>query len=395
MAEMWSCRVTSLRRDGKCYKVMKNPYLRSILLLDLRFSWLKVLAIVLGITGCLGMLVISRGDNQVRYYFFRQVIWLIISTWLLLVVSSMPLHWLTRKPLLLYAGLCGMLLAVLFLGATINGMRGWFKFYSVCVQPTELAKPFFVLCFAGFCSNQSFRLDRTKVLAVSLPGIAFWVGLILSQPDCGTSMVYCLVFLTMFWCSGAKIWHLCCLAGSGAAAAAVMLWRYPYIRRRLLAFVNPGNDDLLGAGWQAAQMQECLARGGCFGVPFDSSQPLLQVPYRMNDSFVASLGEQLGVFGIAPLILLSLAWLSFCCSKAVKTQSVFHRLLFVGSGVMLSGQAFLHLAVNLGLFPTTGVTLPLFSYGGSSLLASLLIIGIVDNCLRTPATTPMLPQNIQ
>ncbi len=171
------------------------------------------------------------------------------------------------------------------------------------------------------------------------------------------------------------------LAASGAVAAGFMLWRYEYIRRRLLAFFYSQPGDALGTGWQAAQMQECLSRGGWFGVSFDSSQALLRVPYRMNDSFVASLGEQLGVFGVAPLILLTLAWVSFCCSKAIKAEHDFQRLLLVGCGVMLSGQAFLHLGVNLGLLPTTGITLPLFSYGGSSLLASMLILGIVDNCL--------------
>ena len=364
---------------------MKNACLRSLLLLNLRFSWLKVLVIALGLLGCLGLLVISRGDNQVEYFFVRQAIWLVISLWVFLVISSLSIQWLPSKPLLLYAVLCGVLLAVLFLGTKVNGMRGWFRFYDLCVQPSELAKPFFLLCFAGLWANPRFRPDCASGLAVSLLAIVFWIGLILSQPDCGTSMVYCLAFLAMFWCGGAKAWHLCSLAGSGVVAAVFMLWRYPYIRHRLTAFFLPGPGDTLGAGWQAAQMQECLSRGGWFGVSFDSSQPLLQVPFRMNDSFVASLGELLGVFGVAPLILLSLAWLSFCCSKAIKAGNDFQRLLYIGSGVMLSGQAFMHLGVNLGLFPTTGITLPFFSYGGSSLLASMLIIGIVDNCLEQSA----------
>ena len=339
---------------------------------------MKILFILLAGAGCLGILVISRGTADEHYYFFRQLSWFGFSSLMLMLVSSLNLDIMERNALILYSCGLALLSLVLFFGIRINGMKGWFHLYGAGCQPSELLKPVFILCFARLLSGKRFSVQRFQGLFLSFILLGFWLGLILLQPDGGTALIYALVFLAMVWTGGAKTWQLLATGMSFLPAAGIMLWRYPYMRRRLEGFFHSSPEILQGSGWHASVMEKSLQNGGWFGKMFSADPTLIWIPYRSNDSIFAGLSEQMGFIGVLPLVLLVFCWLAFCCFRAMKTRSEYHRLLYMGCAVMLSGQAFLHLGVNLGVFPTTGVTFPLISYGGSSLFACMIIAGIVD-----------------
>lgn len=342
------------------------------------FSWLKVFVLLLGAAGCLGVLVISRGNEAERYYFIRQLCWFLIGGLALIVVSAVDLELTEKNAFVFYIGGLLLLFLVLFCGVRINGMKGWFRFHSIGLQPGELLKPVFILVFARFCSGKKLSPVRFRELLYGLFLLGLWLMLILMQPDAGTAMIYCLTFLAMIWTAGAGTWQLLLTGFSFLPVASLIVWRYPYMRKRLEAFFSSAPEMLQATGWHASVMAKSLQNGGWFGKLFNPDPTLIRVPYRSNDSIFAVLSEQLGFIGMLPLILLVFCWLAFCCIRAYRSHSGYHQLIYIGCGVMLSGQAMLHLAVNLGIFPTTGITFPLISYGGSSLLATMIIAGMVD-----------------
>ncbi len=342
------------------------------------FSWLKLFVLLLGAAGCLGVLVISRGNEAERYYFIRQLCWYLFSGMALIVVSTVDFEFTEQKAFVLYAFAVLVLLLVLVCGVRINGMKGWFRIYSIGFQPGELLKPVFILVFARLWNGQRFCPGKFRGLMFSFLLLGLWLLLILLQPDAGTVMIYGLTFLAMIWAAGAKTWQLLLIAVSFLPLASLLVWRYPYMHRRLEAFFSSAPDILQASGWHASVMAKSLENGGWFGKWFNADPTLTRVPYRSNDSIFAVLSEQLGFVGMLPLILLVFCWLAFCCIRAYRSHCPYHQLIYIGCGVMLSGQAMLHLAVNLGVFPTTGITFPLISYGGSSLLATMIIAGMAD-----------------
>lgn len=346
--------------------------------LGVKFSWLKFFVLLLGAAGCLGVLVTSRGNEAERYYFFRQVCWYLLSGFALILVSAVKFELTERNAFALYIGGLLILLLVLFCGVRINGMKGWFRVCSISLQPGELLKPVFILVVARLSSEERFSPEKFKNYLLSLFLLGLWILLILLQPDAGTAIIYCLTFFVLIWVAGAQTGQLLLTGLSFIPLASLLAWRYPYMRRRLEAFFSSTPETLQTTGWQASMMAKSLQNGGWLGKLFNPDPTLTRLPYRSNDSIFAVLSEQLGFIGMLPLILLVFCWLAFCCTWAYRSQSRYHQLVYIGSGVMLSGQAMLHLAVNLGMFPTTGVTFPLISYGGSSLLATMIIAGIVD-----------------
>ena len=357
-----------------------GKFTRRALLLDARSMGLKSMAVCLGIAGTLLVLVISRGNQAEEYYFWRQIQALGLGVYALFWVSQCTVDEVRRWTPLLTAAAIAALVGVLFT-PPINGMRGWYHFWGFSVQPGELAKPLFLCSLAAFWESRGERLRDWSTFALSLALLALWVVPLLLEPDAGTAAVYTFTFVALYWIQGLRRTQFAVLCGSGAAAFALAAWRNPYMLRRLVGFFHDAEDS----AWQAGQMQECLRRGGWFGT-FLHREALVRVPYRMNDSLYAVAAEQLGFMGMLPIFLLLLAWMGFCCYWAARRNNRFAQTLILGAGMLPTIQAYLHLAVNLGLFPTTGVTLPFFSYGGSSLVAMMVILACAEVGIKKPAS---------
>ena len=320
-----------------------------------------------------GLLTIisSQSETAAPYYLvLRQLISFVAALGLMFLCSLLPFGFFRRNAALL-AGIS--LLAVLilpFFGTRINGMCGWFRYGSLSLQPTEAAKPFFLLGLIAIVEH--FRKENVR-FGAGLVYTLLWGTAIIIQPDLGTAFIYFATFLLVFFISGLR-WRW--LIGSGALAAggiALFIKTHPYALGRITAFLNPRES------WHLRQLELACARGGWFGHKLGQalwSNAYVPLPY--NDSAYATLTETIGFLGALLVLVLFAVLLAALSSIALRRELPESVRLFAAGATAVTGvQTLLHIGVNLSLLPPTGLTLPLISYGGSSLLGCAMLMGIV------------------
>ena len=344
-----------------------------------------VVCLCLGAWGCLAIYNATFHLASAFHFVGRQVVWLVPGTIALLITSGQGPEAYRRGAPVIGGITYALLWLVLLFGIRVNGMRGWFAWHGIFLQPSELAKPAFVLALALlFERTRAHAGSWTRGYAPLLALVVVWVAPIVLQPDFGAVLVYVFTFAAMYWGAGGRTKHL---AISGLAAVPLVilaLQQNPYVQRRVLAFFRP-EAYAHTSGWHILQFQRTLASGGLTGRSWGHglwSQAYLPLGY--SDSIFASTAEAIGFLGVVPIVLAILAWVVYGVCRARLATGVFTRAVVIGMVAMLAGQAFIHLSVTLGLLPPTGVTLPLVSYGGSSLLSSLAGVGIVEGVFRAP-----------
>jgi rod shape determining protein RodA len=289
-------------------------------------------------------------------------------------------------PVLYTVSVLGLVLVLTPLGSTVNGSHSWILLPGgFSVQPSELAKV--ALCL-GLATALGDRLDRgarptRRDLLLAAVAALVPVGLVMLQPDLGSALVLGALALGVVALSGAPARWLAVVAGVGAAAVALALTTpvlSGYQRDRLTAFLDPQADPQ-GFGYQTRQVRLAIGTGGWQG------QGLFQgrqtqggyIPYQETDFVFSVAGEELGFLGAAGLLLL----LGFLVLRTVlvagRARDAFGRLVALGVAVWFTVQVFENVGMNLGLMPVTGLPLPFVSYGGSSMLACWLAIGLVNN----------------
>jgi len=297
---------------------------------------------------------------------------------------------------LVYLASVGGLVLVLTMGATVNGSQSWLRLGGLSVQPSELAKLAVVVGMALVLAERSEGRRRPYVGAVDvslmLAVAAVPAALILLQPDLGTMLVLSATVFGVLAVSGARRRWLVLLvcgavAGSVAAVQAGVLKAYQV--DRFLAFVDPSLDPR-GAGYNVEQARIAIGNGGLFGQGlFDGSQTRAGfVPEQQTDFVFTVAGEELGLLGAGVLIaLLGLViWRALVIAR--HAEDVFGRVCAAGIACWVGFQAFQNIGMCLGIMPVTGVPLPFVSYGGSSLFAGLLAVGLLQNIhLRTGSST--------
>jgi cell division protein FtsW len=360
----------------------------------LRLSRASVFFLCVSLWGCWAIYNASRTGYSGRHFAARQGLWVALGTAALLTCANLP-EYLYRRwlPWLCLAAYLPLLL-VLGLGIRINGMRGWFAWHGYFLQPSELAKPVYVLSLAWLLDRTA--TERRAWVRGFLP-VVLLVGLwglpIALQPDFGSLLVYLLTFLLVYWGFGGRLRHLLASGLAVMPALAFVLWHYPYVLRRILAFMNP-DQAAQSSGWHLVQFRRTLASGGLFGRAWeDGLWSNAYLPLGYSDSVFASTAEKVGFFGTLPLLILILALAFYGHYHACRATDRFRAATIFGITGMLVLQAFVHLSVNLGLMPPTGITLPLISYGGSSLISSMMAFGIVEAMIHAPTPTagPPLP----
>jgi len=299
-------------------------------------------------------------------------------------------RWKSWVPLAL--ALCLVLLILVLIpgvGHQVGGARRWLRLGSFSFQPTELLKLVLV-------ANVAFYLDRKQELvsqflrgvAPSQTVMAVFLGLVLLQPDFGTMVLIALTLLLMIFVGGARPGHvLFSLAGFGAIAAYLVASR-AYRMERFLAFLNPW-EDRLDSGFQIIQSYLAIGSGGWFGVGLgDSRLKLFFLPEAHTDFIFSILAEEFGLVGTLTVIALFVGFLWRAFSVALATEDDFGKFLAFGISTLFGLQIFLNLAVVMGLMPTKGLPLPFISYGGSALLMSLFMTGLLLNIGRTARAGP-------
>lgn len=319
--------------------------------------------------------------EQPYFFLFKQVTWAVLGVCLLLAAMQVDYRKL-KQPIVIWTALglsIAALVAVLF-GPPINGTRRWFGFAGVGVQPSELAKVAVILFAAAILERRMHRIDEVAYsllpLAVVTGGVS---GLIMLEPDFGTALTVLLIVGAMTFAAGLSYRYV---IGAGAAMTPLLymlLTSADYRRRRLLAFLDPW-DDPFGDGFQIIQSQIAVGTGGVFGQGLMGGvQKLFYLPYPHTDFIYAVIAEETGLIG-ASVILVCFGVITWRGLRvAALAPDRFGALVAVGLTTLVALQAFVNISVVLGLMPTKGIPLPFVSAGGSSLLVSLLSMGVLVN----------------
>ena len=325
-----------------------------------------------------GLLTImsSQSEAAAPYYLvIRQLISFAAALGLMLLCSVLRFSFF-RKNALLFAGISLAALLILpLLGTRINGMCGWFRYGSFSLQPTEIAKGFFLLGAVYILKH--FKKESSQYF-IGLGYTLLWLGAILIQPDFGTAFIYLATFISLIFILGIGWKWLTGSALLAGGTASFFICTHPYAMKRLTAFLNPAGS------WHLQQLELASARGGWFGSKLGQalwSNAYVPLPY--NDSAYATLTETIGFAGailVLLLFLLLLGALSLTALRRNLTESA--RLFVAGTAIIIAIQALLHIGVNLSLLPPTGLTLPLISYGGSSLAGCGILLGIALSAAR-------------
>lgn len=315
-------------------------------------------------------------------YVRQQGIFFLLGVLIMLVCSKINLDFVKKRANLLL-GVCFLLLVLVLIpgiGTIRNGSRSWFGIGGLGVQPSEFAKLGLIIFTAKYLANNQKSMQDVKKGALPIflvIGIFFF--LIMLEPDFGTAMVMALTLIALIFISGVKISFFVKLGVLGLAGIVGLIIAAPYRMMRIVSFLNPWSDPL-GSGYQIIQSLYAIGPGGLLGQGFlNSRQKHFYLPEPQTDFIFAIISEEFGFLGV--LVVCGFFFFIFyrMLKIALGTSDLFKKYLVFGTSFGLFIQASLNLGVVVGLIPVTGVTLPFFSYGGSSLLISMISVGIVLN----------------
>jgi len=322
--------------------------------------------------------VASREMGDAAYYVKRQAIWLVASWGLLWLAIRLNLRrWLRlAAPALLITGL--MVAATLVAGSTVNGSSRWLVVGPIQIQPSELIKPFVVLQGATLFSHwKRISIDQKLLWLGVFGGL---ILLILKQPNLSTAALTGLLLWLMALASGISLPAMLGTAVLGGSVGIGSILLNTYQRIRVTSFLNPWKDAQ-GDGYQLVQSLLAIGSGGLWGSGFGlSTQKLQYLPIQTTDFIYAVFAEEFGFVGSLMLLLFLLLFGLVGLRVALSCRSNQQRLVAIGCTTLLMGQSILNIAVASGAMPTTGLPLPMVSYGGNSLLSSLLTAGLLIRC---------------
>jgi len=345
-----------------------------------------VLALLLGGLVILASASISISDNATNNPFFyvqRQLIAAAIGGAAGFVCLFVPMQvWRSLGLLWLFVGLA-LLVVVLLpgVGHEVNGSTRWLRLGVMNLQVSEPARLCFLIYLAGYLvrQNKSLRDEFTGFLR---PMIVLTVAcvLLLAEPDFGAAVVLLATALVMMFVAGARIRDFALFFMLAALAMAALVLAAPYRMKRVTGFLDPWADPF-DSGFQLTQSLIAIGRGEWFGVGLgDSVQKLFYLPEAHTDFVFAVYAEEFGLLGSLVLIALFLAllWRVFrLAMRAADAERFFEAYVAIGLGTWLGIQAFINIGVNMGLLPTKGLTLPLISYGRSSLIITMICISLI------------------
>ncbi|MEH2921695.1 cell division protein FtsW [Samsonia erythrinae] len=346
----------------------------SLVLYDRTLVWLTFGLAVIGfvMVTSASMPVGQRLAGDPFLFAKRDAIYLGLALGLSLVTLRVPMAiWQRYSPVLLLLSMV-MLLVVLAVGSSVNGASRWISLGPLRIQPAELSK------LALFCYLSSYMVRKVEEVRNNFWGFCKPMGvmvvlavLLLAQPDLGTVVVLFITTLAMLFLAGAKLWQFLAIIGCGIFAVVLLIIAEPYRMRRVTSFWNPWEDPF-GSGYQLTQSLMAFGRGEFWGQGLGNSiQKLEYLPEAHTDFIFSILGEELGYIGVV-LALLMIFFVAFRAmsigKRALEIDQRFSGFLACSIGVWFSFQTLVNVGAAAGMLPTKGLTLPLISYGGSSLL---------------------------
>jgi cell division protein FtsW len=324
--------------------------------------------------------------NDPAYFVKRQMLWMVMALLAAAVCTRTDLRWM-RAAALPAAGFCVLLLVLVRIpgiGMCINGSWRWLRFGPFTVQPSEFAKIGLILAAAWWISRRRRYMHTfQRGILVPILGLGLFAVLLMLEPDFGTTILVGLVVIALLYAGGARPRYLLGFTGAGAAMLAVLLLHNANRMRRIFAFLDPDKYAQEEA-WQLINGLNAFAAGGARGTGLGNSiQKYHYLPEAHTDFILPIIGEEFGL--VATLCVLVLFAIIFICGMriAARASDDFGRFTALGVTLMITLQAIINLAVVTGCMPTKGLALPFISYGGSSLLVSAMMTGLLVNVAHT------------
>ena len=322
--------------------------------------------------------------------FFKQLIFTGIATGILLLFS-MNTYTVLKGPFvssILFLGSIGVLGALLLFGQEINGAKSWFTFGAIALQPVEFVKIILIIVLARYFTSRHIHIHHIRHVLVSLAlsGIVFL--LVFKQPDLGSSVILLAIWAGVIGISGVSKKHIIALLVC-AIAGALLTWQFmpQYQRERVLSFAAP-LENLQTSGYTAYQSKIAIGSGGIFGkgIGAGTQSKLGFLPLYESDFVYSAFAEEWGFIGTIVLLTLYtiIGWRLLYHATHGRTN--FETLFAIGVFIFIFSHIVLHIGVNTGIFPVTGITLPFMSYGGSHLIAEALAIAMVLGMARLQTT---------
>ena len=316
------------------------------------------------------------------YYFKRQLIWIWLGMIGFNIVVRSPLKYIlsiAKWGVLLVLGLI-ILTLIPGLGTTVNGATRWIRIAGIPIQPSELMKPFLVLQSAKIFGRWNRSHWRTKTIWLVIFMIT--LGCILIQPNLSTTALCGMSLWLIALAGNLPMVYLSGTALLGILTGLISISLQDYQRRRVMSFLDPWADPR-GDGYQLVQSLLAVGSGGMWGTGFGlSQQKLFYLPIQYTDFIFAVFAEEFGFVGGMILLLLLVSYASLALIVAFKCRHPVKRLVAIGVMVFMVGQSILNIGVATGALPTTGLPLPLFSYGGSSVMSSLFLAALLIRVAR-------------
>ena len=332
--------------------------------------------------GLAALYSLSTADADGRFsgLFGRQATFALAGAVMIAALHPVSLSWWRRRATALFALALLALALTLMFGAERNGARRWLSLGGFTLQPAEFAKAALILFMAKYCARHAAFHTGLKLLAPLAPWAALLAALLLMQPDFGALCLVMAAAAAILFLAGLRITWILGLAGIGAAAATALVVSSPYRLRRVQSFIDLTPGDT-AAGYNQWHSLMAFRRGGFFGEGMGRGvEKLGNLPEPQNDFIAAILAEEIGFVGFAVMVAL----FAFVVTRAVvigrdaaARGEMFGALCAFGFAVVTAAQVTINLAGNLALGPVKGFTLPFVSYGGSSLLATALMVAIL------------------
>ncbi|MEO0537859.1 MAG: FtsW/RodA/SpoVE family cell cycle protein [Cyanobacteria bacterium P01_A01_bin.123] len=355
--------------------------------------WLTLFWVVLGLavlySASYSVGIAEAGDGL--RYFKIQVLWVCLGLVGLNAIVHIPLRYLLRLAGFGVIVLLGLILVTLTpaLGVTVNGATRWLSLGPFLIQPSELIKPFLILQ-AAYLFGQ-WRSHSWRVRLFWLSAFLVLIGAILTQPNLSTAAVCGMSLWLIALAAGLPYWQLGYTALGGLSVGLLSISIKDYQRQRVISFLDPWADPT-GHGYQLIQSLLAIGSGGLWGAGFGlSQQKLFYLPIQYTDFIFAVYAEEFGFVGSISLVLLLAVYATLAFWVTLKTKQRVHRLVAVGAMVFLVGQSLLNIGVASGALPTTGLPFPLFSYGGSSMISSLLTAALLIRVARESREAVVVP----
>lgn len=350
------------------------------------FDWILLVAVVLLVLfGLVEIYSVALGQETLSLLNFKkQVIFILVGLALMFLLAFTDFYFLKSLNKYFYILAALILVAVLFFGSTIRGTRGWFALGGFNFQPVEFVKISLLLYLSSYFSDLATNIKTLKHLWQSGLATLLLVALVLLQPDFGSALMLVALWLVLLLLAGFKKKYFFSIIGIALIlfSSAWFFFFKDYQKERLMTFIKPQTNDL-DAGYNVSQAMIAVGSGGLTGkgVGFGSQSQLKFLPEAQTDFIFAVVAEELGFLGVGLILSFFAIFFARCLVIIRKINNDFGIYFILGALGLIFIQMFINIAMNMGMMPVVGLSLPFVSYGGSGLISLFILVGIIQNII--------------